>query len=131
MIDTVVGGMFFAGIRSCRICGCTDINACPDGCWWVGDRLCSACSPALETVLAALRQVSDRAHLSMITGRAVRAVRSWTDDERADAYHWAMSLHYAVHDNDIEVPPTPGCISSLRSTNDPSVVPHSEVATHE
>ena len=34
--------------RSCRICGCTDWNACiePDGfpCCWVEDNLCSSCA---------------------------------------------------------------------------------------
>lgn len=30
--------------RRCRICGCTDNNACiPLGCYWVEDDLCSAC----------------------------------------------------------------------------------------
>lgn len=27
----------------CKICGCTDDNACPGGCYWVEPRLCSAC----------------------------------------------------------------------------------------
>ncbi|MBI1353252.1 MAG: hypothetical protein GC160_02820 [Acidobacteria bacterium] len=30
--------------RSCRKCGCTDDCACPGGCWWVGEDLCSACA---------------------------------------------------------------------------------------
>lgn len=39
--------------RSCRICGCTDDDACAEGCIWVPDpqnlgNLCSACLPAAE-----------------------------------------------------------------------------------
>jgi hypothetical protein len=30
-------------MRSCRICGCTDDRACPGGCAWVAEDLCSAC----------------------------------------------------------------------------------------
>ena len=30
--------------RRCRVCGCTQNNACPGGCWWVEDDLCSACA---------------------------------------------------------------------------------------
>jgi hypothetical protein len=30
-------------IRTCRICGCTDDHACPEGCSWVEEDLCSAC----------------------------------------------------------------------------------------
>lgn len=33
---------------TCRVCGCTDNNACqPMGCWWVDDThtLCSECAP--------------------------------------------------------------------------------------
>lgn len=33
-------------IRTCRVCGCTDIAACPGGCWWVGKDLCSRCAEA-------------------------------------------------------------------------------------
>lgn len=34
------------GVRSCRICGCTELHACPGGCHWVAADLCSACAPA-------------------------------------------------------------------------------------
>jgi len=30
-------------IRTCKSCGCTDIHACPGGCHWVTDDLCSNC----------------------------------------------------------------------------------------
>lgn len=36
-----------AGVRSCRVCGCTDDDACQDGagraCCWVAPNLCSHC----------------------------------------------------------------------------------------
>ena len=31
------------GARSCRVCGCTENNACDEGCWWVEEDLCSSC----------------------------------------------------------------------------------------
>lgn len=31
-------------VRSCRVCGCTDDHACPGGCYWVEEDLCSACA---------------------------------------------------------------------------------------
>lgn len=27
----------------CRVCGCTELNACPGGCSWVEEDLCSRC----------------------------------------------------------------------------------------
>ena len=30
----------------CRVCGCTQNNACPNGCWWVEEDLCSHCAEA-------------------------------------------------------------------------------------
>ena len=30
---------------TCRVCGCTDYQACPGSCWWVEPDLCSACAP--------------------------------------------------------------------------------------
>lgn len=32
-----------AAIAACRVCGCTELAACPGGCWWVADDLCSRC----------------------------------------------------------------------------------------
>ena len=29
--------------RTCRVCGCSDYIACPGGCYWVEDDLCSQC----------------------------------------------------------------------------------------
>jgi hypothetical protein len=34
---------------TCRECGCSDSLACPEGCWWVQDDLCSECAADLET----------------------------------------------------------------------------------
>lgn len=31
-------------VRSCRYCGCTDDRACPGGCSWTGQDVCSACA---------------------------------------------------------------------------------------
>lgn len=32
----------------CRVCGCTQFAACPGGCFWVEDDLCSACVGILQ-----------------------------------------------------------------------------------
>ena len=37
-----------AGVRSCRVCGCTDNCACPGGCYWVEKDLCSNCKEMLD-----------------------------------------------------------------------------------
>jgi hypothetical protein len=34
----------------CRICGCTDDQACPGGCYWVDDDLCSRCDETIEAI---------------------------------------------------------------------------------
>jgi putative hydrolase of HD superfamily len=31
--------------RACRVCGCTETNACYPPCWWIEVDLCSACGP--------------------------------------------------------------------------------------
>lgn len=30
--------------QKCRVCGCTWDNACPGGCYWVEEDLCSQCA---------------------------------------------------------------------------------------
>ena len=37
------------GLR-CRVCGCTETDACAGGCRWVEDDLCSVCATAAEAV---------------------------------------------------------------------------------
>jgi hypothetical protein len=32
-----------SSVPTCRGCGCTDDRACPGGCYWVDDDLCSRC----------------------------------------------------------------------------------------
>lgn len=34
-------------LRVCRVCGCSEFNVCDGGCCWVGEDLCSACSPEM------------------------------------------------------------------------------------
>lgn len=31
------------GDQKCRVCGCDFFHACPGGCWWIEDDLCSSC----------------------------------------------------------------------------------------
>lgn len=50
--DTSDGGICLScwrklEIRFCRNCGCTDEHACPEGCNWIENDLCSSCRPAL------------------------------------------------------------------------------------
>lgn len=33
---------------ACRVCGCTESRACPGGCWWVEEDLCSTCHTAIR-----------------------------------------------------------------------------------
>jgi len=35
--------IFDEDTRTCRICGCTQLNACSGGCYWIEDDLCSQC----------------------------------------------------------------------------------------
>lgn len=48
---------------SCRVCGCTDDNACDEGCWWVkvepaSAPLCSACAGAAQDLREALQRIA-------------------------------------------------------------------------
>jgi hypothetical protein len=45
---------------TCRVCGCTDDNACDGGCWWTDGThtLCSTCDGTAEDLAYTLRWVS-------------------------------------------------------------------------
>ena len=36
------------GDQKCRVCGCDFFHACPGGCWWIEDDLCSRCDSKLR-----------------------------------------------------------------------------------
>ncbi len=51
--------------QKCRKCGCTDECACPGGCAWVLDNLCSACIPQhLATMKKAATRLRSRRRIS-------------------------------------------------------------------
>lgn len=35
----------------CRVCGCSDAEACPSGCAWYDPTLCTTCALAVEAVV--------------------------------------------------------------------------------
>lgn len=40
------------GLTRCRVCGCTQVDACLGGCSWVDDDLCSTCGAAVDALRA-------------------------------------------------------------------------------
>lgn len=38
-------------VQKCSVCGCTDDCACPGGCYWVADGLCSRCADKMLEAL--------------------------------------------------------------------------------
>jgi hypothetical protein len=34
-----------AEIRACKVCGCSEEDACEEGCSWIAADLCSSCAP--------------------------------------------------------------------------------------
>lgn len=64
--------------RTCRGCGCTDLRACPGGCYWVRPDFCSACAdeqaqPLVDTALEWLDRKSGRASRKMAVKIGARA----------------------------------------------------------
>lgn len=53
-----------AGVRHCRVCGCTEQTACTDGmgdpCAWLKQDLCTACSPIPALPAKPLRDLKPR-----------------------------------------------------------------------
>jgi hypothetical protein len=41
-------GILLEDEPTCRECGCSDSLACPEGCWWTQEDLCSVCAQESE-----------------------------------------------------------------------------------
>lgn len=63
MTDAAIAlGYGLAAARACRFCGCTETRACPGGCSWAFDDVCTAClghTPASWAALQAVRMQID------------------------------------------------------------------------
>ncbi len=61
-VEDVMEALETAGVdlnRRCRMCGCTELNACEGGCSWVEADLCSACTgPIVQGLPAEARDVA-------------------------------------------------------------------------
>jgi len=58
-------GELLAAVRQCRICGCTDAEACPGGCSWAQPEICSTC--------AARQHALDEQYLMTLANQAAAA----------------------------------------------------------
>ncbi len=70
---------------ACRICGCTDEQACPGGCHWLLPGLCSQCVELFLVADEARTAVVDAAaafHQAAVAGAAAGTVRA----ARAELY---------------------------------------------
>ena len=48
--------VFDEELHFCKVCGCSDTHACPGGCYWVTDDLCSNCVYSIFTCEAIVTQ---------------------------------------------------------------------------
>jgi hypothetical protein len=54
------------GIRVCGVCGCSDNDACEDGCWWIAEDLCSRCgSESVEITDDGLQALAEQMEASL------------------------------------------------------------------
>lgn len=61
--------------RRCRVCSCTDLQACPGGCSWVGPDLCSSCATAAGAGAEGTMAVVARQRL-LIAGSSIKLSRT-------------------------------------------------------
>lgn len=79
-------------MRACRLCGCTETNACVDefgaACWWVPDHeggdLCSACQPAAESAALTSQLMSGIPDSAWLRPEAIEAAMREDFPELAD-----------------------------------------------
>ena len=95
--------------RACRVCGCTDRNACTteDGpCFWIGDRddLCSACAAAAEHVVSMTVEwttvptdvATCRCGWSYREARGLDHIDRWARMDAAIKAHWQAVVSEAA-----------------------------------
>ena len=75
-------------IQSCRVCGCTDFNACieADGfpCCWVEKDLCSACAFFAQGDRVVLLEAEDFSGKEVTSAASTRIMTPYSLEERED-----------------------------------------------
>ena len=75
-------------VPSCRVCGCTDFNACieADGfpCCWVEDDLCSACAFFAQGDSVVLLEAEDISGKEVPSEASTRIIRPYSLQGRED-----------------------------------------------
>lgn len=66
-------------VRKCRVCGCTDLNACEGGCSWVEDDLCSNCEGKETATAMNCEEVNREPGLYLKDGRGPFNVQAALD----------------------------------------------------
>jgi hypothetical protein len=70
----------------CEFCGCTDEMACPEGCYWFAEKVCSSCAPEfIATLLIAgdnrvatqMIRLAQRQKLLPSMARMKRLAKGW------------------------------------------------------
>lgn len=78
-----------AAVRQCRICGCTDEEACPGGCSWSQPQICSTCAHRqrvldeqyLDTLNAQQRAAEQQAEQAGAVADLVGRIRALADEQ--------------------------------------------------
>jgi hypothetical protein len=86
--------------RRCRVCGCSELDACEDGCGWAAEDLCTACiekteEPARTAMrcVGAWRVSDDNTAVILEIEGAVRArAHAYTDNKTGDLAWWGTAL---------------------------------------
>jgi len=79
------------GLIRCRVCGCTEMDACPVGCSWVEEDLCSVCAQAV----AGLLEWEDAAHRANL-GALLREYRRRLRADRREHIEQFVDANYCA-----------------------------------
>lgn len=67
-------------LTRCRVCGCTEVNACAGGCSWVEKDLCSTCAVAVEGLIQ-FHLNAQRANMAALNREVDRRLEDWNGYE--------------------------------------------------
>lgn len=80
-------------VRRCRICSCTDLQACEGGCWWIESDLCSSCDVRALSILQPFawlianghKDIENRCWNTKFRGQVlIHAGKRWGREQRED-----------------------------------------------
>lgn len=111
--------VFDEELRFCRVCGCSQDHACPGGCYWLTDDLCSNCGYSIATCEGTI--IDDKESYQITNGTAKILAEDITSEDIAEGFIYGYADALGLGSDDVELKPGDKIVNFVIFQRDESI----------